>query len=180
MKTKKRTPDVLDEMQIDFPNLLVKTQHGNVYLKSMINNKRTILCINPSEIIPSNTAETKDFIGILKKLKDMNFHLIGFNRKSFREHLKSLNWVNSYIREELIFPIFYQAENEQKEYLEEKLSETNDLKNPVYFLDKNGTIKMILNGDKPDNRSLEKIMELASKLVLGEQSFQKDMVLRDN
>lgn len=179
MKTKEIVYPV-NELQIDFPNLLVKTHHGNVYLKSMINNKRTILCINPSEIIPLNSSEKKDFIRTLKKLKDLNFHLIGFNRKSFGEHLKSLNWVNSYVCEELIFPIFYQKDNEPKESLEQKLSHKAELKNPVYFLDKNGTIKEILDGTQPEDRSLEKIVEHASKLVLGEQNFQKERVLRDN
>lgn len=179
MKTKEVIPPLI-EMRIDFPNLLVKTHYGNVYLKSMIRNKRTIVYINPSEMIPAGAIDKKKFLQTLKTLKDMNFHLIGFNRRSFEEHLTSVNWLNSYIKDDLVFPIFYQTENEPRECLEKDLPEKIDLKNPVYFLDENGTTQAILNGTQPEARSLEKIAELASELVLREQNFQKNKVLRES
>ncbi|WP_439483796.1 hypothetical protein [Cyclobacterium plantarum] len=179
MKTKKIFPHEI-EKQSDFPNLLVKTHFGNVFFQSMIKDKKTIVYINPSEIIPRNNLEKKSFLERLKLLKDLNFHLIGFNCKSFDEHLNSVNWVNSYVSEDLIFPIFYQTENEETELIESPVLKKPKSKNPVYFLNQKGRIIKVLNESLPENRSLEKIAKLASEMVLGEQNFRKETALRDN
>ncbi|SHN12928.1 hypothetical protein SAMN04488057_107129 [Cyclobacterium lianum] len=168
------------EKRIDFPNLLVRTHFGNVFFQSMIKNKRTIVYINPSEIIPQDNSEKNKFLEGLRLLKALNFNLIGFNRKSFDEHLRSVNWVNSYLSEDLVFPIFYQTKQETSTNPLGQLNEMAGYKNPVFFLDKHGSIIKVLNGIKPETRSLEKIARLASEMVLGEQDFKKERALRDN
>lgn len=179
MKNEKQLSPFMD-MNVAFPNVIVKTHHGNVHLRSLIQDKRIIVYTNPSELIPDNKNEARELVDTLRKLKKLNYYLIGFNKNSFEEHLKSINWLNSYLSEDLVFPVFYQPQNEVKKYLEKNLGEKITLQSPIYLLDKNGCTRMILDGSQSASKNLETILEQASKLVLADQSFGKNQSLRDS
>ncbi|WP_162343635.1 redoxin domain-containing protein [Cyclobacterium salsum] len=179
MKTEKKLSHFMD-MNVAFPNVIVKTHHGNVHFRSLIQDKRIIVYTNPSELIPANKNEAGELVETLRKLKKLNYHLIGFNRDSFEEHLKSLNWLNSYLSDDLVFPVFYQPQNEVKKCLEKNLGKKITLKSPIYLLDKNGSTRMIIDGYQSASKNLETILEQASKLVLADQSFGKNHSLRDS
>ncbi|MDN3688824.1 redoxin domain-containing protein [Cyclobacterium jeungdonense] len=179
MTTEKQT-SYLIVTDIAFPDVIVKTHHGNVHFKSLIQDKRIIVYTNPSELIPDSESKANELVNALRKLKKLNYHLIGFNRNSFEEHLKSLNWLNSYLSEDLVFPVFYQPQNNVKECLEKNLGEKITLKSPIYLLDKNGCTRMILDGSHSASENLETMLEQASKLVLADQSFGKNQSLRDS
>ena len=170
MKTNPIVP-YLFEKNIAFPNILVKTRFGNIHLKSLIQNKRIIIYTNPSELIPKTKKEKERFKLALKQLKELNYHLIGFSKNSFEEHLFSINWLNSQLEDYLVFPIFYQPQNEAKKTLEEILSKKILIDSPIYFIDKAGNAQSILNGDVLKEKGLENIVEFASKMVLSNQSF---------
>jgi len=161
--------NTLHKKNIVFPNVVVKTRYGNVNLKSLIENKRLIIYTNPSELIPKSSKDRVNFELALKQLKKLNYHLIGFNKNSFEEHLFSINWLNSHLEDYLVFPIFYLPKNEVKKNLEVILSKEILIDNPIYFIDKTGNIQSILSGD--DIKSLENIVDLASKMVLSDQNF---------
>jgi hypothetical protein len=116
----------------------------------------------------------------LRQLKELNFRMVGFSKNSFEEHLKSINWLNSYLSEELIFHIFYQPKNEIKNYLEKGLSKELLIENPIYFIDQSWQTKSILNGDDKKNKSLEKIVEKASEMIISDQRFGNFKVLGNN
>lgn len=168
MKTN-QIANALLKKNIAFPNVMVKTRYGNIHLKSLIENKRIIIYTNPSELIPKSSEGRINFELALKQLKKLNYHLIGFNKNSFEDHLFSVNWLNSHLDDYLVFPIFYLPKNEVKKNLEEILSILID--NPIYFIDKTGNTQSILNGDEIKNKNLENIVELASKMVLSDQNF---------
>ncbi|MEX2513815.1 MAG: hypothetical protein WD398_13000 [Cyclobacteriaceae bacterium] len=181
MKPENNISSVL-ELNYPFPNLLVKTRYGNVHLKSLIGDKRTIVYTNPIDLIPRHEQEIEGFIQELAQLKKLNFSLFGFNKGTFQDHLKCLNWVNSYLGEEQVFPVFY--EPDQVDQVDQLTIGSADLKetkliNPVYFLDKDGFTKLVLNGINPDNRKLGKILEMASKMVLSEQRFNSPIPVRN-
>ena len=71
----------------------------------------------------------------------------------------------------MVFPIFYQPQNEAKKTLEEILSKKILIDSPIYFIDKAGNAQSILNGDVLKEKGLENIVEFASKMVLSNQSF---------
>lgn len=179
MKTKKQISSSL-VMNIAFPDVLVKTHHGNVHLRSLIRDKRIIVFTNPSEMIPLREEERKGLIQSLKKLKKLNFHLIGFNRNSFDEHLRSVNWINSYLSDDLVFPVFYQPTNEITSCLEKNYGEKIRVKNPVFFLNKNGCTQLVLEGIRKGADPLKPIVEQASRLVLSEQPLQQNRSPRDS
>ncbi|WP_154858360.1 redoxin domain-containing protein [Cyclobacterium xiamenense] len=179
MKTESQTPSRL-EMNLAFPDLLVKTHHGNVHLRSLIQNKRVIVVTNPSDMIPITKENRKELVQSLKKIKKLNFHLIGFNRNTFDEHLRAINWINSYLTDDLVFPVFYQPKNDVKTCLERDLGKEITLRNPVYFLDKTGCTRVVLEGFRATNDTLDRIVEQASRLVLSEQPLQLGQSLRDN
>lgn len=179
MKTEKQTSYLMDT-DVAFPDVIVKTHHGNVHFKSLIQNKRIIVYTNPSDLIPDRKSKATELVDTLRKLKKLNYHLIGFNRNSFEEHLKSLNWLNSYLSDDLVFPVFYQPQNEVKKCLEKNLGEKITLKSPIYLLDSNGCTRIILDGSQSASKNLETMLEQASKLVLADQSFGKNKSLRDS
>ncbi|WP_339924767.1 hypothetical protein [uncultured Cyclobacterium sp.] len=165
---------------IAFPNVIVKTRYGNVNLKSIIENKRIIICTNPSVLIPKTAEGRNRFESALKQLKKLNFHLIGFNKNTFEEHLFCVNWLNSHMEDCLIFPIYYLPKNEVKKNLEEMLSKEILIDNPIYFIDKMGNTQSIINGDDTKNNNLENIVELASKMVLSDQNFANSINRLEN
>jgi len=179
MKTEKQNRSRL-EMKLAFPDLLVKTHHGNVHLRSLIQNKRVIVFTNPSDMIPTKEGNREALVQSLKKIKEMNFHLIGFNRKTFNEHLMFTNWINSYLADDLVFPVFYQPKNEVKTCLERDLGRKITIQNPIYFLDKNGKTQLILEGFRAEHDPLERIVEQASRLVLTEQPLLLGQSLTDD
>ncbi|EPR67598.1 redoxin domain-containing protein [Cyclobacterium qasimii] len=152
----------------------------NVNLKSIIENKRIIICTNPSELIPKTKEGRNRFELALKQLKKLNFHLIGFNKNTFEEHLFSVNWLNSHMEDFLVFPIYYLPKNEVKKNLEEMLSKEILIDNPIYFIDKSGITQYILNGDDIKSKNLESIVELASKMVLSDQNFANSINSLEN
>ena len=172
MKFTNQTPAVF-ELDVTLPDFMVKTHHGNVHLKSLIGNKHTVMYTNPVDLLPKNEEERLQLCSDLEKLKKLNFHIMGFNKGSFHDHLKCINWVNSYLKEDMIFPIFYEPITFEKQALDSSLIEEKEIVKPVYLIDNKGTIKVILNGTKPENRKLNKILDIASKLVLADQDLQR-------
>ncbi|MEX0884070.1 MAG: hypothetical protein WDZ72_11410 [Cyclobacteriaceae bacterium] len=161
-----------------FPDLMVKTRYGNVHLKSLINNRRTIVYTNPIDLIPNDKQEIERFISELHQLKRLNFKLFGFNKGSFHDHLKCLNWVNSYLGDDQVFPVYYEPDQMDQLTIDSTERMETKLINPIYFLDEDGFTELVLNGINPENRKLEKILEVASRLVLSEQRFNSHIPVR--
>lgn len=179
MKTAPLNPYQL-EKEIACPNLMVKTRYGNVNLKSLIKDQRIIIYTNPSELIPKTDDDRHKLITALTKLKELNYHLIGFNIDSFEKHLYAINWLNSRLDDYLIFPIFYQPMNDLKRDLEQKLSMEINIDNPIYFINQKGNTQYIVNGDIPKYKDMDNIVSLASKMVLTNQNFDKVLSAIDN
>jgi alkyl hydroperoxide reductase subunit AhpC len=149
-----------------FPNLLVKTYHGNVFLSNLIKDKWMIVYSNPADLLPSNLEEKKNLVQHLKALKSINCELMGFSTRGFKEHLVITNWVNSYLMDELIFPIFYHTEGIlEKDLGEESMEMQNPIKDPIYLVDKDGMTRVVLNGLDESNRNLEKVLDWAGRAI---------------
>ncbi len=150
-----------------FPNLLVKTYHGNVFLSNLIKDKWMIVYSNPADLMPRSLEEKKKLVHNLKELKSMNCELMGFSTRSFKEHLVITNWVNSYLMDELIFPIFYHTDGVlEKDLGEESMEMQNPIKDPIYLVDKDGMTRVVLNGLDERNRAMEKVLDWASRAIL--------------
>lgn len=179
MKTTPLNPYQLKK-EIACPNLTLKTRYGNVNLKSLIKDQRIIIYTNPFELIPKTDDDRNKLITALTKLKELNYHLIGFNIDSFEKHLYAINWLNSQLDDYLIFPIFYQPMNDLKKDLEQKLSMKIKIDNPIYFINQKGNTQFIVNGDIPKYKDMVNIVSLASKIVLTNQNFDKTSSSFDN
>ncbi|WP_114752130.1 redoxin domain-containing protein [Pleomorphovibrio marinus] len=149
-----------------FPNLLVKTYHGNVFLNNLIRDKWMIVYSNPSDLMPRNLEEKKQLVQHLKELKSINCELMGFSTRGFKEHLVITNWVNSYLNDELVFPIFYHTEGIlERDLGEESMEMQHPIIDPVYLVDKDGMTRVVLNGLDDDNRKIEKVLDWASRAI---------------
>ena len=92
----------------------------------------------------------------------------------------AINWLNSQLDDYLIFPIFYQPMNDLKKDLEQKLSMKINIDNPIYFINQKGNTQYIVNGDIPKYKDMSNIVSLASKMVLTNQNFDKELSAVDN
>ncbi|MFC4872518.1 hypothetical protein [Negadavirga shengliensis] len=158
-------------LNIAFPDLMVKTYHGNVRLKSLVKNQRAIVYTNPIDLIPGTEEEKMQLMESLEALKKLNCLLIGFSRRTFKDHLTSLNWVNSYLKEDLVFPIFFQPGQFDENLKNYFPTDGEEIVDPVYFVENNGMTKIMLNGKNKNNRRLTKVLDIAGRLVLSDQQF---------
>lgn len=159
-------------LDIAFPDLMVKTYFGNVRLKSLLKNKRVIIYTNPIDLIPKEDKEKALLIENLEALKKLNCSLIGFSKRTFKDHLTSLNWVNSYLKEDLVFPIFFQPEHFDENLYSQSGKGDMEIADPVYFVEDDGITKLMLNGKNQNNRKLTKVLDIAGRMVLSDQQLK--------
>ena len=157
-----------------FPDVLVKTYFGNTYLNRLYKNKWMLIYSNPYDLIPSNLQERDALIESLENLRELNCQLVGFSSRSFEEHLACTNWINSYLCDENIFPVFYQADNIfDTMFQEEAMGPKKDIKDPIYLVDGLGVARIILNGVNPTERNLKRVLGNMGEIILNEQAQLK-------
>jgi alkyl hydroperoxide reductase subunit AhpC len=154
-----------------FPNVLVKTYFGNTYLNRLYKNKWMLIYSNPHDLIPSNHDEKVALTEALENLRELNCQLVGFSSRSFEEHLECTNWINSYLCDEEVFPVFYMTDNIfDKMNSEEILASTKNIKDPIYLVDGLGVTRIILNGINPKDRSMQRILGNLGEIILNDQA----------
>lgn len=153
-----------------FPNVLVKTYFGNTYLNRLYKNKWMLIYSNPHDLIPCSHEEKLALIEVLEALRQLNCQLVGFSSRSFEEHLSCTNWINSYLCDEHVFPVFYLTDNMLDSIHAEALkSQKTGFKDPIYLVDGLGIARIILNGVDPKERNMKKILGKVGKIIPNEQ-----------
>ncbi len=154
-----------------FPNVLVKTHFGNTYLNRLYKNKWMLIYSNPHDLLPTNQKEKVALVDALENLKDLNCQLVGFSSRSFEEHLACTNWINSYLCDEQVFPVFYQADNTFNTMLHDEAKDAkNEIKDPIYLVDGLGVARIIINGVNQHERNIKAVLANLGKIILNEQA----------
>ncbi|WP_209331503.1 hypothetical protein [Lunatimonas salinarum] len=156
------------------PSIPVKTHFGNTFLNKLFTNQWLLIYSNPYDLIPSNEDERKNLEDFLASLRNMNCQLVGFSSRSFAEHLECTNWINSFLPDEDLFPVFYQNENlmASLENAEDKKG-TRRVQNPIYLVDGAGVAKIRFEGQTKDSVHFRRILGKVGELVLNDQlAFQ--------
>ena len=154
-----------------FPNVLVKTYFGNTYLNRLYKNKWMLIYSNPYDLIPSNQQEKIALVEALENLKELNCQLVGFSSRSFEEHLACTNWINSYLCDENVFPVFYQADNIFDAMLQDDvIGLKKEIKDPIYLVDGLGVTRILLNGVNPNERNMKRVLGNLGKIIFNEQA----------
>ncbi|WP_158857023.1 redoxin domain-containing protein [Lunatibacter salilacus] len=157
-----------------FPNVVVKTHFGNTYLNRLYKNKWMLIYSNPYDMIPGNRTEKVELIDALVNLRELNCQLVGFSSRSFEEHLACTNWINSYLCDENVFPVFYQADNTFDTMLYDEIKRTKkEIKDPIYLVDGLGVARIIINGINPGERNMKAVLANLGKIILNEQALHK-------
>jgi|GEM_PF-2170761 len=155
-----------------FPNVLVKTYFGNTYLNRLFKNKWMLIYSNPYDLIPTNHEEKVALVEALENLRKLNCQLVGFSSGSFEEHLACTNWINSYLCDEHVFPVFYQADNTFNTVLHDEATDTKkEIKDPSYLVDGLGVARIIINGVNPDERNMKEILANLGEIILNDQAL---------
>ncbi|MCC5939020.1 MAG: hypothetical protein JJU34_17205 [Lunatimonas sp.] len=152
------------------PSIPVKTHFGNTFLNKLFTNQWLLIYSNPYDLIPKNADERKDLEDFLTSLRKMNCQLVGFSSRSFKEHLECTNWINSFLSDEDLFPVFYQSENLMAT-LENGEGKKGDSKvlNPIYLVDGAGVAKIRFESRVMDSEHFRSILGKVGELVLNGQ-----------
>lgn len=157
-----------------FPNVLVKTYFGNTYLNRLYKNKWMLIYSNPYDLIPGNQQEKVALNDALESLSELNCQLVGFSSRSFEEHLACTNWINSYLCDEHVFPVFYQADNTFDTMLHDEAKDSKKvIKDPIYLVDGLGVARIIINGINPNERNMKAVLANLGKIILNEEVLHK-------
>ena len=156
-----------------FPNVQVKTYFGNTYLNRLYKNKWMLIYSNPYDLIPGNRKEKDALIDALEKLSELNCQLVGFSSRSFEEHLACTNWINSYLCDEHVFPVFYLADNTFDTIFSDEVKNIKrEIKDPIYLVDGLGVARIIINGVNTDERNMKAVLANLGKIILNQHALQ--------
>lgn len=156
------------------PNVSVKTYFGNTYLNKLFRDKWMVIYTNPYDLIPSSAKEKTDLIESLDNLKAINCQLVGFSSRSFNEHLECTNWINSYLSDENVFPVFYQEEDVLESFFQDENKDINkQIENPIYLVDRSGVARIIVRGESENGRNIKAILSKLGEVILNEQLLQQ-------
>ncbi|MFW6041282.1 MAG: peroxiredoxin [Thermoplasmatota archaeon] len=88
-----------------FPEMKVKTTHGELQLPDEYEGKWFILFSHPGDFTPVCTTEFYAFQKRYDKFKELNTELIGLSIDQVHSHLKWAEWIKDNLDEEIKFPI---------------------------------------------------------------------------
>ena len=152
------------------PSIPVKTHFGNTFLNKLFSNQWLLIYSNPYDLIPKNADERKRLEEFLASLRKMNCQLVGFSSRSFGEHLECTNWINSFLSDEDLFPVFFHSENVMASLENgQGKKEGNEVSNPIYLVDEDGVAKIRFEGQMKDSSHFRRILGKISELVLNDQ-----------
>jgi len=159
-----------------FPNVMVKTYFGNTYLNRLYKDKWMLIYSNPYDLIPRNQEEKVALNEALENLRKINCQLVGFSSRSFEEHLACTNWINSYLCDENVFPVFYQADNTFDTIIHEEATDTQkEIKDPIYLVDGQGVARILINGVNPDYRNMKDVLANLGEIILQKQALHQPL-----
>ncbi len=101
MEEEKQMPLIGDK----FPEMTVKTTHGEIELPDKFKGKWFILFSHPGDFTPVCTTEFYAFQKRYEQFKDLNTELIGLSIDQVFSHLKWAEWIEDNLGEEIKFPI---------------------------------------------------------------------------
>ncbi len=88
-----------------FPEMDVRTTHGNMNLPEDYSGKWFILFSHPGDFTPVCTTEFYSFQKRYDEFRDMDTELIGLSIDQVHSHLKWTQWIEENLGEDIEFPI---------------------------------------------------------------------------
>ena len=143
-----------------FPEMTVRTTHGERNLPGDYKGKWFILFSHPADFTPVCTTEFIAFQKRYEEFKKLNTELIGLSVDQVFSHIKWLDWIKEKIDTEIEFPVI--ADNGK---ISERLGFIHPDAGPntvraVFFVDPTGKVRAILYYPAELGRNFDEILRM--------------------
>ncbi|ACK41861.1 MULTISPECIES: peroxiredoxin [Dictyoglomus] len=148
-----------------FPEMKVKTTHGEKVLPNDYKGKWFVLFSHPADFTPVCTTEFVAFQKRYDKFRALNTELIGLSIDQVFSHIKWVEWIKEKLGVEIEFPII--ADDTGK--VAEKLGlihpgkGTNTVR-AVFVVDDKGIVRLILYYPQEVGRNIDEILRAVEAL----------------
>lgn len=143
-----------------FPEMVVKTTHGQKNLPADYKGKWFILFSHPADFTPVCTTEFVAFQKRYDQFKELNTDLIGLSIDQVFSHIKWIDWIREKMNVEIEFPIIadHGAVASRLGLIHSKSSSSTV--RAVFFVDPESTIRAILYYPSELGRNFDEILRM--------------------
>lgn len=148
-----------------FPEMVVKTTHGNIKLPGDYSGKWLMLFSHPGDFTPVCTTEFVAFTTRSEDFRKLNTELIGLSIDQVFAHLKWIQWIKENLKVEIKFPIIADDLGTVAKRLGmiHPNKGTNTVR-AVFIIDDKGVIRAILYYPQEVGRNVNEILRLIDAL----------------
>jgi peroxiredoxin (alkyl hydroperoxide reductase subunit C) len=143
-----------------FPEMQVKTTHGEMQLPEAFAGKWFLLFSHPADFTPVCTTEFVAFQKRYDRFKELNTELIGLSVDQVFSHIKWVDWIKDNLHVEIKFPIIAGTEAiAHKLGLIHPGKGTNTVR-AVFIVDPNGSVRAILYYPQELGRNMDEFLRM--------------------
>lgn len=154
-----------------FPELEVKTTHGNMVLPKDMKGKWFVLFSHPGDFTPVCTTEFVAFNKRNNQFKKLNTELIGLSIDQVFSHIKWTQWIAENLNETIKFPIIA----DDRGMVSEELGMihpgkgTNTVR-AVFIVDPKGAVRQIMYYPQEVGRNVDEILRTIEALQTSDKN----------
>ncbi len=152
-----------------FPEVEVKTTHGNMKLPDAFKGKWFVLFSHPADFTPVCTTEFYAMQKRLEKFKELGAEVIGLSVDQVFAHLKWTEWIKDNLGEEIQFPIIADDRGMLAEKLGMIPSGSSITARAVFIVDPNATIRAIVYYPAEVGRDWDEILRALKALQISDK-----------
>ncbi|MCS7130603.1 MAG: peroxiredoxin [Archaeoglobaceae archaeon] len=152
-----------------FPEVVVKTTHGEMKLPDQYKGKWFVLFAHPADFTPVCTTEFVAFQRRYDQFRKMNCELIGLSIDQTFSHIKWVEWIKEKLGVNIEFPIIADDVGEVSKLLGliHTAKGTNTVR-AVFIVDPNGVVRLIIYYPQEIGRNIDEIVRALRALQVSD------------
>ncbi len=152
-----------------FPEIKVKTTHGNLKLPDDLSGKWFVLFSHPADFTPVCTTEFYAMQKRLGKFKELGVEVLGLSVDQVFSHLKWAEWIKDNLDTEIEFPIIADDRGMVAEALGMIPSGASITARAVFIVDPKGLIRAIVYYPAEVGRDWDEILRAIKALQISDE-----------
>lgn len=152
-----------------FPEVVVKTTHGDMKLPEHYKGKWFVLFAHPADFTPVCTTEFVAFQKRYDQFRKLNCELIGLSIDQTFSHIKWVEWIKEKLGVSIEFPIIADDVGEVSKLLGliHSAKGTNTVRS-VFVVDPNGVVRLIIYYPQEIGRNMDEILRAVKALQISD------------
>lgn len=152
-----------------FPEMIVKTTHGDIKLPEHYAGKWFILFSHPGDFTPVCTTEFFAFQKRHEEFRKLNCELIGLSIDQTFSHIKWVEWIREKLGVSIEFPIIADDTGEVSKRLGmiHAAKGTNTVR-AVFVVDPNGAVRLIIYYPQEIGRNIDEVLRALRALQISD------------